>query len=411
MERLFLGSREIRIQSRISTPQQDAVLLCFQRESQLELYVSDVTPKIYEGIIYPDHINMVNSCPSSKVNALVRILFEDMEGVPFSLEDVDNGIKLTIRQKMESGIVKLLWSGVLTITENNSSSYLSLFLTLGENIRKEKESNLILEKKLYAAQSDLRGWKDTAERLSLDNWQIEKDQLIQNFWVLYEKAHNELVRTHQDLQQLEDRYEAGGIVCRETSRQSIASQHIKTKLTRGTALDDHDEMLYDDTTIDRLAAGRPVVEASTITSFSSKVESLKFSTLDGDFKQSKRVGITSRCHGTMQDENQSFIRRCPSTDDQETIAAPPIEFSERKNVALFSAKELFDDLANSKRRREVKTVADKCMPEETSSIPMDTKRTKISEQVDETRRKELEKMAAILGGEDDDDDDDDDDIW
>jgi hypothetical protein len=226
-----------------------ALLIAFQVESHLQLQISDGTASLYQKDIHPSDTKIVypdNCSDDNKVQILATYLLNEMDGISLRLDDTttttthdnnnsnnyntdasihnnDDGIKVAIRQRLDTGIVKMIWSGILpnvtsvvsstatTATTTTTTPTCFPFLqTLGRTIRQEQERYHALQDQCNGLQIDLLGWKDTAEKLSEDVWQSVKDALIHNFWTLYRKTHEELRKTQLELQQLEDRHMAAG---------------------------------------------------------------------------------------------------------------------------------------------------------------------------------------------------------
>jgi hypothetical protein len=110
------------------------------------------------------------------------------------------GIKLVIKEMLSIGVVKVLWTDTLK-RKDESSGALSFCSILGNCVNEAKDEIDVLKTERDSIQADLEGWKDTAEKLDRD-WQNEKDLLTHRFFELYQKTHEELVKSSQEVKQL-----------------------------------------------------------------------------------------------------------------------------------------------------------------------------------------------------------------
>jgi hypothetical protein len=369
-----------------------ALLIAFQVESKLQLQISDGTASLYQTDIHPSDAKILYQDDCDKVQVLAQHILSEMDGISLHFDDNDDalkhdGIKLAIRQRLETGIVKMIWSGILpnvTVASTTTGTCFPFLQTLGRTLRQEQERYRDLEDQCNTLHLNLQGWKDTAEKLSEDVWQSEKDALIQNFLELYRKTHDELRQTQLELQQLEDRHAARA--GQSSYQQEVVVRRANARPAVTEQPDDQDELLYDRRTIDRLAAGpsQRLVGGAAAGGIMTKKARNQVSMEKGT-KQTRSEPQPS--DGTTSVQNLSL-----ESEEQVTVG-----FRLTDVGVVSSAKELFQDMANRKRA----SIQDTPSTSEAKAI----KKTKISDAVDNDRRKELEKMAAILGDDDDDDDD------
>ncbi|KAI2510812.1 hypothetical protein MHU86_3598 [Fragilaria crotonensis] len=386
-----------------------ALLVGFRVQGKLELQISDGTPHhYYQGTIDPCDTKIVYQESDSeiqKVDVLAKLVIHEMEGVSLVVDGTipDDGVKVTLRQRLETGIVKLLWSGILQRAQCDVSSCFPLLQILGSTIRREQEKYKTLEEDLNSVQSDLLGWKDTTEKLSKDTWQVEKDALLQNFLVLYRKTHDVLCQTKLELQQLEDRHKAAG---GHSSSAPMTTTTRRPAIARSERVEaDHDQLLYDRQTIDRLAAGPQSRNLFIPTQAKESVSTVGAGTPKKVSKRTLDVG--SR---TESMNNKKGDLRMKTTDSTSTYARQPKSAASRQRGTapsvvptlggISTAKELFQDLAATKRQRSSSSTLSNEQSNDLAKLPC--KKPKVSHTVvDEKRRQELEKMAAILGEDDD----------
>ena len=438
-----------------------ALLIAFQVESHLQLQISDGTASLYQKDIHPSDTKIVypdNCSDDNKVQILATYLLNEMDGISLRLDDTttthdnnnkntdasinnnDDGIKVAIRQRLDTGIVKMIWSGILpnvtsvvrsTTTTATTTTCFPFLQTLGRTIRQEQERYHALQDQCNGLQIDLLGWKDTAEKLSEDVWQSEKDALIHNFWTLYRKTHEELRKTQLELQQLEDRHMAAGsgsipssLSYQQQQRQQQGNkgigeiqQHPRANKSNTASIgvteqpDDQDELLYDRTTIDRLAAG-PLSQPFRTAALTTKSKGTK----QGSTGPRKNQKTTVRSKPQPSDGPTSITATTTTPATTTSVTNPSLRERSDEQVTVgfqladvgvvSSAKELFQDLAANRKKRAFVQDAPTTTTSSSDAKAV-IKKTKISDAVDDDRRKALEKMAAILGDDDGDDDDDD----
>lgn len=123
--------------------------------------------------------------------------------ISFGLIDIGDAhkppkIKMTVRERLDSGIVKVVWSDFLesgSATGNNAYLF-TLFLTT--SLRDANKDIAQLRADLSKAKADMTGWKDTATKLD-DKWQKEKDGLTERFLVLYNRVKSDLRDAKKEL--------------------------------------------------------------------------------------------------------------------------------------------------------------------------------------------------------------------
>ena len=126
--------------------------------------------------------------------------------ISFGLIDIGDAakppkIKMTVRERLDSGIVKVVWSDFLesgsAAGNNGINAYLfSSFLTT--SLRDANKDIAELRADLSKAKADMTGWKDTASKLD-SKWQKEKDGLTERFLVLYNRVKSDLRDAKKEL--------------------------------------------------------------------------------------------------------------------------------------------------------------------------------------------------------------------
>ena len=126
--------------------------------------------------------------------------------ISFGLIDIGDAakpptIKMTVRERLHSGIVKVVWSDFLESGSaaggNGNNAYLfASFLTT--SLRDANKDIAQLQTDLSKAKADMTGWKDTASKLD-NKWQKEKDGLTERFLVLYNRVKSDLRDAKKEL--------------------------------------------------------------------------------------------------------------------------------------------------------------------------------------------------------------------
>lgn len=364
------------------------------RKSTVQLSVSTGTT-VYT---VPSPIDVTNNTKLDSIHEFASHLLSPSaeDGISLMIEpqnDDGGTIKLSLRQRLESGLVKLLYSGVMAEEETNSN--LNVLKLLSTTISQEQTKFNELQEECNTLKSDLEGWKDTATKLDLQHWQAEKDALVQHFFTLHQATHEELKKTKLELQQLEHRHVAAGndYNVRSNKRRPI-DQH---------APDDQDQVLYDMTTIDRLAAGPIVVAAPPAPKQRSTTAAAKSTAL----KKSSKPPASSTKAAAKQAasaEPAAAVSERPAIKKKDVArdSAGRIRLGDGA-VAVSSVEDLLHDpaLSGTNKRKHSKRTSDN--DDDTTTSSKATKKPKISSSVDEEKRKKLEAMAAILDDDDDDD--------
>jgi len=132
----------------------------------------------------------------------------------------EGGLDLIIQQRLPSGLQKYLLQKPLTLvlptpssrpSSSSSSCLLEFSHSLGQAVNQSLKDIQQRDRELEEKQHILNQWKGTAQRLSIQVWQKEKDQLIKNFVSLwnqkqqkekeqYRQLYEELEHTKQELE-------------------------------------------------------------------------------------------------------------------------------------------------------------------------------------------------------------------
>jgi hypothetical protein len=123
----------------------------------------------------------------------------------------ENCIQITIKQKLLSGLMKISYSSTLHKEESSSSSSsssLGFLRSLGDSLNNAQSKIRQQGQTIEKLKQDVHEWKDTAQKLDVQTWQGQKDQLVQNFLTLFhsaqEKHQKQVVELKEELQTYKD---------------------------------------------------------------------------------------------------------------------------------------------------------------------------------------------------------------
>jgi hypothetical protein len=412
---MCLGTREIEIRTKKTQEKAPALLMvcCSCADSTS---TDERTVTVSNGIVtYScDRIDPVKDSKLDTVDTFTSHLLEkDLAGVSVvcDYEKEEEEIKVVIRQRLETGIVKLVWSGILT-KDDNSNGCLQILRILGSTIAKQHKEQETSQKQQSQMQTDLQGWKDTATKLE-GAWQSEKNVLLEQFHTLYKVTHEELRCTKLALRQLENRQKAAG--------NDYTSAHTNKKRSNLLNLnrvdhhhhqpDDQDELIYDMATVERLAAGPKQSTAASAAVLAIMVRRKAAASSPSRPAVPPRAQAPGAPKPPAAPNILSVVASLTSVDlvkhsKTATTASSTATKSAVGAVAVASVKDLFKDpVLKTKRKRSVDNDVDahKSNPRrkqaEEVSLPKSSanrKKPKISASVDEKKRKELELLSALM---------------
>ena len=113
-------------------------------------------------------------------------------------------LELVMQQKLPSGLQKYIYKETLPSLSSSSSGILAFSYALGVAVNGSIRDRKAWTKQVEELQRSLNSWKGTAQRLSVEVWQKEKDQLVNNFVQLWnEKQKREKKQFQQLMEELE----------------------------------------------------------------------------------------------------------------------------------------------------------------------------------------------------------------
>ena len=108
-------------------------------------------------------------------------------------------LELVIQQKLPSGLQKYIYKETLLSSSSSSSGVLAFSHALGVAVNGSVQERRALTKQVEELQRSMNAWKATAQRLSTEVWQKEKDQLVHNFVRLWNEKQKREKKQFQEL--------------------------------------------------------------------------------------------------------------------------------------------------------------------------------------------------------------------
>ena len=353
-----VGTRPIKILGKTDGAD-GALLSAFVDEEKLSLLVSDGLQS-FEGSLHPKDtkVPLATDDARSKAEIVAPYLLEKKDGVSVGFENQEgHTIRVVVRERLESGIVKLLWSGSLK-KQTEETGCLSTLLKLGESIELERCAFKNVQEEKDRVNQDLVLWKDTAEKLQ-DSWQGVKDELLQQFLTLFNTAHERLRQAQKEIERL------------ELGRNPVMgdASAVPPRKRRATVIDhpdDYDVLQYGPDVVEKLAKGparfkKPKTSSSNNNNNNNNNESKPKTTKTTTTNKSKPNDET-----TTRTETLSSEKTLPENPEdmygssQESTTTTTTSPSKRTNpktgaVELWDAKDLLDDSAVSKMSQALRS--------------------------------------------------------
>ena len=180
--------------------------------------------------------------------------------ISFGLIDIGDAttlpkVKMTVRERLDSGVVKVVWSDFLESDSavRNNAYLFTLFLTT--SLRDANKDIAQLRVELSKAKADMTGWKDTASKLD-DKWQKEKDGLTERFLVLYNRVKSDLRDAKKELS---DEKKKKTVRVEPLVQNALAPEEP----TAAQNHNDQDELMWDADMVEMMAAGPAKKKSST----------------------------------------------------------------------------------------------------------------------------------------------------
>ena len=108
-----------------------------------------------------------------------------------------NTIQLTIKQSIRN-IVRIVYSREL-VKQSQVPSSQNILYAISTSINQSQYQIKSLQSDMDSLHKQLRAWKDTATKLSIEYWQKEKDELMQNYLVLLNRIKHDYVTKDEEL--------------------------------------------------------------------------------------------------------------------------------------------------------------------------------------------------------------------
>lgn len=211
-------------------------------------------------------------------------------------DDDETHVRMQIMYRDKTGeevSMKKAWKGRLEL-QQHTNAMLIFCNQLGFGVNQLQQNQRTLQTSIDNLKEGQKRWKRTAEKLE-GKWQTEKDQLFQQFLVLYNKVRSELTKARDACETL-----------RNQQRQQPASPQIVAAAARAPQEDEHsehsyhgpddnDDNVYPQDLVDRLAAGpvpdrayseqqrkRPAAKTNNSNAYKKKRSSAKSDDSDSD---------------------------------------------------------------------------------------------------------------------------------
>jgi hypothetical protein len=184
-----------------SSPSNEGLLIVFRDQkdrNNVQVSVCNGTAT-YTGEVAMDQVKL---SPEDRQQLAAYLLQDKSKHAAIEitfLYSQDEGLELNIKQCLMSGLKKFAYSTVLLETEK--ASVLQCLRTLGDSLNASIEKNDRRQEEMREVQQRLDDWKDTALKLDKDVWQLEKDQLLQNFLTLFNDAQTKAKEQLKELQE------------------------------------------------------------------------------------------------------------------------------------------------------------------------------------------------------------------
>lgn len=204
----------------------------------------------------------------------------------FFYED-STGMEMAIKYKIVEGgdtLTKRCWKQQLQ-QEEGSTAMLAFCNDLGDGINQLQHTQVQLNDNIQNLRQSERRWKHNSDRLE-GEWQSEKDQMLQNFLLLYNNLRSELSKTRIELAKLRQQRKPAATVAEDPMEEEEKKDDMVN-----LGPDDNDDNIFSDEMVDRLAKGLPIDRtATTSASVARKRPSAK--------NNNSQSGVTSKKKST-----------------------------------------------------------------------------------------------------------------
>eukprot|EP00557_Chaetoceros_sp_GSL56_P004764 CAMPEP_0176489768 /NCGR_PEP_ID=MMETSP0200_2-20121128/7485_1 /TAXON_ID=947934 /ORGANISM="Chaetoceros sp., Strain GSL56" /LENGTH=400 /DNA_ID=CAMNT_0017886973 /DNA_START=24 /DNA_END=1226 /DNA_ORIENTATION=+ len=284
------------------------------------------------------HTSMCNSSNNENDHPTVNDNDDNSTTCPiFSITDNDC-IRLDVKYTFQT-IVRVVLS--VDIPRVSSSS-LSLVIEISDFLSGCLSTLQTLQSQVEQVERERKEWKDTAQKLCIEQWHGEREELIQRFLVLFNKVKGDLRNANEKLNQEKQQYKV------LLERYKIQEQRYGGRDDHDVMVDyedEHDDVNLRDDDVDRLARGiringsppRPLSLSSLPSSSSCKRAAVQE---QGNAR--KKMKCTTRKHDDDDDDDGGVgtIRKANSTPTTRTRKNPLTGSIEIWNVEdMFSEEE------------------------------------------------------------------------
>jgi uncharacterized protein YoxC len=340
-----LGSRSIVIDG--GSQVQRLAIVYLHDDSYIRLVVAGETSS-YQGQLAPSDtkLNFDDHDRHSQLQLLGSYILDHHDGISatYRPQDAEN-LVVTLRQTLDSGIVKILWTGTLT----NVSNVLSL---IGSTLNQQRRQLDQAASENVRLAQDVQVWKGQVDSI-LHKQQLEKDILTHQFSKLYEATHDKMREMRKNLDRLQRQEE---VLYRPAS--NISS---KKRVTKDTSTEDFTEgqpndhdAVWDSSLVRRMTESiksRPEAETtSPAIDTSSKVVPIAKTTSSTDAPAQKSSLVTKRrAPPKPVAKKRKALNPALSVPENDSHRSSPTRTNNNVRTAkeVFSTDDLFRDPAVS----------------------------------------------------------------
>ena len=200
----------------------------------------------YQGHLDPADTKVhLDDSGSSRLRALASFVLEQHDGVTVNYQPTIGGeqLMMTIRQKRDNGIVKMLWSGKL---EKESNAFSILNETLNQQCQQIIQAN----SDKHQLQQHVREWKATIDSMQRQG-QLDKDILTHQFSQLYATTLDKLQEMKKELDRLQRQEQAFHLPLNATASKPRSTREQTAEDFAAGQPDDHDA-LWDSSLVQRM---------------------------------------------------------------------------------------------------------------------------------------------------------------
>ena len=339
-----LGSRSIAIDG--GSQVQGLAIVYLQDDSYIRLMVAGETSS-YQGHLAPSDtkVNFDDNNRHSQLQLLGSYILDHHSGISATYRPQDSEkLLVTLRQTLDSGIVKILWTGTLT----NVCNVLSLISSTLNQQRRQLDQ---AASEIVRLNEEVILWKGQVDSI-LHKQQLDKDILTHQFSKLYEATHDKMREMRKKLDRLQRQEEA---LYRPVSNISIKKRVTKDTITEDITEgqpNDHD-VVWDSSLVQRMTEStksRPEADTTSpaVGTSSMVVPRDKNTILTGTPEQNSSVATKTIAQPKLVAKIRKALNPSLSFPENDSNrSSPKRTHNVRTTTVVFSTDDLFRDPAVS----------------------------------------------------------------